>query len=230
MHRRHVARLLLAGAATLTACGDDGPSAADQRADQLEGAAAEAGLPDEVVAFLATAAAGVDGTYRVTYEVADPAGAPTQRLTITQDPPNRRLDVDRDDGPDTTTIGTPDGALQCERPAEDGAWSCEQVTNASAEGVFAQDRVEALTTALTDAAGSYTFAIEERTVAAVPARCLVATRRPEVDDPTLGATATLCVSPEGAQLLTEVATGTLRAIEYSTDVPADAFDRPDTTP
>jgi hypothetical protein len=46
------------------------------------------------------------------------------------------------------------------------------------------------------------------------------------DDPALGAEATLCLSAEGARLLTEVPSGTLRATAYETTVADDAFDLP----
>lgn len=227
VRRRH---LLTAGAvavavACAAGCGDDGPSASERREDQVAGAAEGAGLPADVTDFLADAAAGVDGTYQVAYDVADPAGG-TQRLTITQAPPDRRVEVDRPDGPDTVTIGTEEGTHECVRPTDDQPYTCELVAGAASEGIFAEERIDALGAALSGAATSYTFAIEEQDVAGVDARCLVATRRAEVEDPALGAEATICLSPEGAQLLVDTPSGTLRAVAYAPVVPDDAFALP----
>jgi hypothetical protein len=232
MRRRSVVVTVAVATAALAlaGCGDDGPSEAEQRAEQLEGAAAEAGLPDDVADLLADAARGVDGTYRVTYELADESGGPPQRLTIVQAPPNRRFDVDRADGPDTATIGTAAGTQQCERPDDDQPYTCELVAGATLSGVFSEQQVAELTDALTEAAPSYDFAVEDRTIAGVEARCLVATRRREVEDPSLGEAATLCLSPEGAQLLVDSPSGTIRAVEYSPEVADDAFVPPTTAP
>lgn len=221
-----VAALVTAAATgALAGCGGDDPSASDRRQEQVADAAEAAGLPEDVTDFLADVAAGVDGTYRVAYDVADPSGA-TQRLTVTQAPPDRRVEVDRPEGPDTVTIGGEEGTHECRRPADDQPYTCEQVAGAGSEGVFGEDQVEALRAVLADGAEAYDFAFGEQAVAGVTARCLVATRRPEVDDPALGEEATLCVSPEGAQLLVATPSGTLRAVEYTTEIPADAFALP----
>lgn len=213
---------LLVGLLLVAACGGDGPDADDQRAEQIGGAATDAGLPDDVAAFLAEAAA-ADGTYRVAYDMADPEGGPPQRLTITQRPPDRRIDIEVADGRAESTIGTAEGTLACTRDAADEPWRCEPVAGAAADGAFDPQVVDALADALAEGAGSYDFAVEDRTILGVAARCLVTTLRPGVDDPDLGGTGTLCTSPEGARLLTETPSGTLRAVEYTTTVAEDAF-------
>jgi hypothetical protein len=220
---------LLVGLLLATACGDDGPDADDRRADQVGGAATDAGLPEEVVTFLADAAA-ADGTYRVAYDVADPEGGPPQRLTITQRPPDRRIDVEAADGRAEATIGTADGTQACTRAAADEPWRCEPVAGAAADGAFDPEVVAALAESLAADAGSYDFAVEDRTVLGVAVRCLVTTLRAGIDDPALGGTGTLCTSAEGARLLTETPSGTLRAVEYTTSVEDDAFVPPDAAP
>ena len=45
--------------------------------------------------------------------------------------------------------------------------------------------------------------------------------------PALGASATLCISAEGAQLLVETPSGTVRAVEYDTEVDEGAFELPE---
>jgi hypothetical protein len=217
--------LLLVAPLLLAACGDDGPGADEQRAEQIGGAAADAGLPDDVVAFLADAAE-ADGTYRVAYELADPETGDPQRLTITQRPPNRRIDVERADGQAESTIGTEDGTQVCSRAAADEAWRCEPAADAVVDGAFDPGVVTALADALAEDADAYDFVLEERTILGVTARCLVTTLRAGVDDPSLGSTGTLCTSPEGARLLTETPTGTLRAVAYTTTVDDGAFDPP----
>lgn len=219
--------LLLAAlvATGLAGCGDD-PAPEEQRADQVGGAATEAGLPDDVAAFLADAAEGT-GTFRVVYEVADPEGGATQRVTITQRPPDRRVDVEQADGAAQSTIGTAGGTTSCTRAAGDEPWRCEPAAGGPTDGAFDPEVVSALADALAEQASSYDFTVEDRTVAGVAARCLVTTLRSGVDDPALGSTGTLCTSAEGARLLTETPSGTLRAIEYSTTVDDGAFALPD---
>src|SRR5205807_7062333 len=57
----------------------------------------------------------------------------------------------------------------------------------------------------------------------VGATCLVTSRKAGHDqDPSLGASATLCLSAQGAILRAETAAGTLSAASYSTDIPGDA--------
>jgi hypothetical protein len=56
---------------------------------------------------------------------------------------------------------------------------------------------------------------------------LTTTRKPgREQNSSLGAAATLCLSPEGAVVLVEVPSGSIRATTYSTVIPNDAFTLP----
>jgi len=78
-----------------------------------------------------------------------------------------------------------------------------------------------------DGSADYDFRVEQRSVANANATCLVTNRKPGHDqDPTLGASATLCLSAEGVPLLVQTPTGSVTAVEYSTTVPDNAFDLP----
>lgn len=77
-------------------------------------------------------------------------------------------------------------------------------------GPFDEAAVARLVERLKASRADYTFDVEDRRMLGVTARCLVtAPRHGE------GTTGTLCVSPEGALLLAEGATGELRATEYA---------------
>ena len=151
-------------------------------------------------------------------------------MTVTQRPPDRRLDVERADGTADATIAIDGSSYQCTETNE--TWRCELLTeDASPGGLFDTDAVDALAAALTDAADDYDFVVERRELVGVEARCLTTRRRDAAtsdgsDDALLGESATLCVSAEGARLLTEVPSGTLRAVAYEATVPDDAFTLP----
>lgn len=204
-------------------CGDD-PTAADERGDQIGDAAGEAGLPADVAGLLADAARS-DGTYRVVFEAAAGDAAPT-RVTLTQRPPDRRIDIEQADGTAQSTIGTATDNHRCTREGADGAWTCEALVEPSPDGVFQEAIVDALTDTLTEQAASYDFAVETRTVLERDVRCLVTTLHEGIDDPSLGGSGTLCISAEGAMVLVETPSQTIRAIGYSTDVADDAFALP----
>lgn len=216
----------LALAAPLGACGDDEPTAAEQRGDQIADAARDAGLSEDVAEVLALAAAEVDGTFRVAYELDDPDSDGLLRVAITQRPPDRRLDVVRPDGTADATIAADDASYQCSRA--DGAWRCELLTEAPGEGgLFEEGAMQRLVDSLIAASSSYEFSTERRRLVGVEAHCLVTRLRADApDDPTLGAEGTLCVSAEGARLLSEVPSGSLRATEYDTEIPDEAFRLP----
>jgi hypothetical protein len=76
-------------------------------------------------------------------------------------------------------------------------------------------------------ADRYDLTVEPRRLVGVEATCLVARLRPGVvaagDE---GAEGTMCVSPEGAVLLTERPSELLQAVEYSAAVTDDAFTLP----
>jgi len=215
-----VALGLLAGA-----CGDDAPSAGEARADQARRAAAEAGLDDEVADVLARAAASIDETYRVVYELEDPEGG-TRRVVVTQRPPDRRVDVSAADGTEDATVDVGGRTHQCTRPPG-GDWTCEELGRPRAVAGFDEAAVEELAEALAGAADDYDLAVEDREVAGAGTSCIVTRLRADAaGDPALGAEGALCVAETGALLLVERPVGTLRALEYSTDVGDGAFDLP----
>jgi hypothetical protein len=212
---------LAAAAAALLGCGDDDRTAGESRADQVRSAAAEAGLSDDVTDVLARAAAAVDETYRVAYELDD------RTVTVVQRPPDRRVDVVADDGTADTTISVDGTAYACTDPPGDDGWRCEVLGDPAAEGVFGDDDVTELADSLASGAEDYDFTTETREVAGADATCVVTRLRPGADaDASLGDEGALCVADTGAVLLAERPTGTLRASEYGTDVAGDAFDLP----
>lgn len=220
--------LVAATLAVLPACGDDDGSAdaaGETRADQVREALAESGLADDVVEVLALAAAGTDGTFRVAYELAGTDGG-TQRVELTQRPPDRRLEVTNPDGTADATIAVGGSFHQCQR---DETWSCTEVGPSAVPtgGALDPDAVERLATSLTEDVDRYDLSVEHRQVAGVEATCLVAALRPGVDAaPDDGAAGTICVSPEGAVVLTERSSETLEAVDYSSEVSDEAFTLP----
>lgn len=115
---------------------------------------------------------------------------------------------------------------------EEGAETAELVcqrTRALVEplGVFRAGALDDLRTSLSERAEDYTFDVEELAVAGVDARCLVTRLRSGREAPELGASGTICASPEGAVLLVDQSGERVEATECGTDVDDDAFDRPD---
>jgi hypothetical protein len=212
----------VAVATALVGCGEDEPTAGEARADQVRSAAEEAGLPGEVVDVLATAAAAVDATYRVAYELED------RTVTVVQRPPDRRVDVVADDGTADATISVEGTAYACTDPPGDAdPWRCEVLGDPAAEGVFGDDDVTGLAEALAAGAEDYEFTTETREVAGTEATCVVTRLLPGADaDASLGHEGVLCVADTGAVLLAERPSGTLRASVYGTDVADDAFELP----
>jgi hypothetical protein len=211
------------GALLIVACGDDDP-AADDRAAQVRDAADDAGLDAEVADLLVLASEGLSSTYQVTY-----AGTDGAEVVVSQDPPNRRVDV--------VTAGlivqsqvVRDGvAYRCDLP-EGGSPGdplvCERTQGAlTAPGPFTDDALEAFTTALLDSADDVDLTVDERVLADIDARCLVSA--PKAGTPLDGSgpgVETLCLSPEGAQLLIDSGGERLVADGYSTTVPEGTFD------
>lgn len=227
-HRTRPVAVAVAGALVLTVlagCGDDTPSAGEARADQARAAADAAGLPDDVADVLADAAAAVDATYRVVYELAGADGA-RSRVTVTQRPPDLRVDVEADDGTLDATIDVDGRSHQCVRPP-DGEWACEELGRPPEAAGFDDAAVDELAAALASAVGDYDIAVDERDVADVQTRCIVTRLRADASgDAALGDDGALCVADTGAILLVERPTGTLRALEYGTEVDDAAFDLP----
>jgi hypothetical protein len=216
--------LVIAVLLTVGACSSSGPT----KADQGRSIAQDAGLPKDVADFFASATAPPSAAYRVSYDAADQQGKPTQ-VTVTQMPPKRRVDVFHADGSIDSTIATGAHNVQCTKTGE--TWQCGDLgadpSRQLADGVLDPDALRAATDRLRERAADFDFRIETRTIAGASARCLVTTRKPEAaSDPSIGASGTLCLSTEGALLLGETPTGRFEAKEYTTTIPADAFDVP----
>ena len=173
----------------------------------MRDAASDAGFDDDVADLLGDAAAAVDATYSVTYAVE------TGSVVVTQRPPDRRVETTSADGT-VDVVLTVDGATHaCTNPPGDEAFRCDQLGAPPATGVFDADAVAAFTDALAESADTFDLRVEQDTIVATDARCLV-TEPPS---------ARLCIAATGAILLVERPTGTLRATAYTTDVPDAAF-------
>lgn len=219
--RRVRVLLLLAPAAVFIGCGDD-----TGRAEQAHDAAKAAGLSEEVADFFASATSGIDATYRVSYATTDDAGKPIQ-FTVTQHPPDRRVDIFRADGSIDTTLVSGGKRYQCTKTGD--AWQCGELTGTVQDPgtAFDPDVLQATIDRLTASADAYDFRVESRRIAGADGRCLVTTLKPgQASAEGLGAAGTLCLAPEGPQLLVDTPRGKIEAREYSTDLPADAFSLP----
>jgi len=206
----------------LTACGGGGAS----KADQGRSIADQAGLPKDVADFFALAATGTEATYRVSLDTTDAKGAKLQ-VTTTQHPPDVRVDTFHADGTIDATFSTKGQRYECTRANDQ--WQCGDLgpASASSDDVFGASAVQLAIDRFRQRATDYDFRVDHRTIANVGATCLVTNRKAGHDqDPSLGASATLCLSAEGAILRAETAAGTLSASSYSTDIPADAFALP----
>jgi hypothetical protein len=221
---RRVVALLACTAAVVgaVACGDDGDPVADQRADQLRAAAAEAGLDGEVADLLALAASATGATFRVSYP-----GEDGGELVVSQRPPHRRIDtVEAGVVIESRIVRGAVGYLCL--PVEDEELVCTREAGAiRAPGIFTADALEQLTVALGTATEAYELRVEERTLVGTTAHCLVAELQAGAEAPARGDLGTLCLSPEGAQLLVDTSGERLEASDYSTDVPSGVFDPDD---
>ena len=220
MHVRFLAALAVIA---LAACWSGGTS----RSDQGRSIASEAGLPSEVGEVFSLALEGTKATYTLTYSTTDKSGASVQ-ISVAQRPPDRRVDVFGADGTIESTFRVGTTAYQCTKTT---SWACGTLTSkdasASPSDPLNADAVAAAVDKFRQRASDYDFRVDRRTVAGTDARCLVTTRKAGHDqDPSLGTSATMCVSPEGAVLSVEVPTGAYAATGYSTMVSADAFSLP----
>lgn len=211
----------------LAGCGDDADEVAatgDERSEQAETAASEAGLEDEVAAFLGLLARGETATYRVEF----PGPAEGTELLIANRPPDRRVEVVADGTTTELRLVIEGEAFTCTPSTEDDELSCER-TDALVEppGVFRAEALDELSEALAERSDDYSFEIETLTVAGVEARCLVTRLRSGRESAELGSSGTICASPEGAVLLVDRGSDRLEATDYGTDVDDDAFLRPD---
>lgn len=208
--------------AALTACGGGGPS----KTDQARSVAEQAGLPSDVAEFFGLAAKGTQATYKVSLDTTDAKGAKLQ-VTTTQRPPDVRVDTFHADGTIDATLSTDGHRYECTRANDQ--WQCGDLgpSSSSSDDAFGPSAVQLAIDRFRQRAADYDFRVEHRTIANVDASCLVTTRKPGHDqDPSLGASATLCLSSQGAVLRAETATGTLAASSYTTDIPGDAFALP----
>ncbi len=201
------------------ACGGGRPS----RDAQVASIASAAGLPADVAAFFARAGR-TDGAYQVTYVVTT-ADKKRQQITLTQHPPDRRIDIYSPDGTIDSTFRLHGTSYQCTRTAD--KWQCGRLRDQADHAGLLDDNAAANAVAtFRKRAADFDFVIDGRTIAGAAATCLVTTRKSGHDDPTLGRSATLCLSAEGAQLLVEVPRGRLEATAYRTDLPAGSLDPP----
>jgi hypothetical protein len=210
---------LVATSVVLVAC-----SGSDGKADQAEAIASSAGLGNDVAAFVARATTAADGTFTVTYKTTATDGS-AQQITVAQRPPDRRVDVYLANGSIESTIRTRGTSYQCTKGE---TWTCApfEAQGTNDDGVLDAKTVSAAVQQLTKRAADYDFRVEDRTLVGVTAQCLVTTLKPGHSDPSLGASATLCLAPSGAQLLVDVPRGKLEASDYRADVAADAFSLP----
>ena len=223
--RATLAALVLAAGAA--ACGDDTDEVAatgDERAEQAEAAAQDAGLEDDVAEFLGLLARGETATYRIRF----PGPADGTELVIANRPPDRRVELVADGTTTEVRLVTEGQAFTCTPVSESDELTCER-TDALVDppGVFRVEALDELSESLAARADEYAFEIEVLTVAGVEARCLVTRLRAGQESAELGPSGTICASPEGAVLLVDQGSDRLEATEYGTDVDGDAFVRPD---
>ena len=212
--------LLAAGA--LTACGDDEAlSVADDRADQVRDAAHEAGLPDDVADVLAIAARGATATFQVTY-----AGSEGARIVVSQAPPNRRVDVVSAGEVVESRVLRDGTAYRCDLDDAGEELQCDRAAGSlDGPGTFTREALQDFTDQLAGLGDTLDLTVEERTIAEVEVTCLVTQPKAgSVIDPSGPGAETLCVSPEGAQLLVDAAGERLIAESYSTEVPDGTFE------
>jgi hypothetical protein len=214
----------------VAACSSAGPA----RADEGRSIASAAGLSADVAQRFALALQGPTATYTLTYATTDAGGKPTQ-LTVTQQPPDRRVDVFAADGTIESTFRLGSIAYQCTKTpvaSGQGAWVCGTIAGAAGNAAGATDplrphTVRAAVDAFKARAADYEFRVEARTIVGVAASCLVTSRKPGHDaDPSLGASATLCLAPDGAVLSVEVPTGSFTATAYSSSVDVSTLELP----
>lgn len=218
--RRAPSALVALALALPAACGGDDPS--DTRADQLRAAAEDAGLPDDVADVLVLAGRGSSGTFQITYPGDDGA-----QLVVSQAPPNRRLDVVVGDVIVQSRVFRDGVGYECAPPADDpgGPLDCERSEGAlDAPGAFTDDALDTFVASLGASLDDVVLSVEARSLADVDATCLVSVPKAGPTDGTGAGVETLCLSPEGGQLLVDAAGERVVAERYTTDVPAGTFD------
>jgi hypothetical protein len=218
-----VRRWLVVVLVALSACSGHSQTKADQGRSIAQGA----GLPKDVADFFSLAASAASATYRSTLETVDANGQPLQ-VTTTQRPPDLRVDTFHADGSIDASINVSGRGYQCTQQANH--WNCGElggVAAASDAQVFGPTAVQSAIDRFRQRAIDYDFKVEDRAIVGVTARCLITTRKAgHEQDTALGASATLCISPEGAILRVEVPSGTIAATAYTTTIPDDGFRLP----
>lgn len=223
MRRTPLAVALLLGLLT-PACSGTGNQVTRERVDQVRAAARAAGLSDEVTDVLVLATKGTTATFQISYQ-----GTGGASVTVSQQPPNRRIDV-LTAGLVVESQVVRDGvAYRCVLPegARAGdSLDCDRTQGAlPASGAFREDALTTFTDELLDAADRFDLSVETRTIADTAATCLVVA--PKAGTP-LGGTGpgaeTICLSPDGAQLLVDAGGERAVADAYSTAVPEGTFD------
>ena len=202
------------------ACGaDDGAAeAASARARQARELAKDADLPPDVAEFLALAARAPAATFTVEY------GLDGGRALLVQRPPHRRVEITTGDRTQAAIVND-DGSFSCLQDRD--RWRCEKTAVSSAPTPFSVGDVRRTADELKKAKAAYDFAVEDRRVAEIDARCLVTVLRPgQPADPARGERGALCVSDAGVPLLAEGGRNQFHATRYRTSVADDAFDLP----
>jgi hypothetical protein len=217
--------VLVAAAALLAAgCGDHGPDVAADRADQVRQTALDAGLDAEVADVLALAARGASATFQISYP-----GEGGAAVLVSQEPPDRRVDA-LTAGLIVQSQVVRDGvSYACRLPADSQPGDdleCRRSRSATAaSGTFTPEALASFTQELADQLDTVELTVETRTIAEVEATCLVSTptagtvidgREPSVD--------TICLAPDGAQLLVDVDGQRVVADTYRSSVPEGTFD------
>ena len=221
---RSAVALAVTVALLVGACGGDG-SPGDRRAEQARAAALDAGLSDEVADFLALAARGATATYQATYPGADDGTT----LVVANRPPDRRVDVLRGDDVVEVRLVVEGEALECLPDERSGHIESCTRTDALVEppGLFRREALERLAESLADRRDDFEFRVVDERVAGADARCLLTVRKEGRRRSDLGRRGEICVSPDGVLLRVEQAGEVLEATEYTTEIPAGTFVRPD---
>jgi len=162
----------------------------------------------------------------VSLDTTDAAGNKLQ-VTTTQRPPDVRVDTFHADGTIDSTLALEGHRYQCTMAANQ--WQCGDlgISSSNNDEVFGATAVQLAIDRFKQRAADYDFRVEDRTIANVKATCLLTTRKAGHDqDPSLGTSATLCLSPDGAILSADVPSGKLTASSYTTTIPDDALRLP----
>lgn len=220
MRSRTLSFVLAAALGLMASSCGGGDDLGSERADQVRAAALEAGLPENVADVLALAARGTTATYRITY-----AGTDGAEVVVSQDPPDHRLDVVTGGVVVESRVLRDGVGYRCQ--LEEGATlDCERSEAAvDAPGAFTDVALDRFVEELADGADRFDISVEDRSIAGVDATCLVTA--PKAGTPIDGegpGVDTLCLSPEGVQLLTDAGGERVVASDYSTEVAPDAFE------